>query len=188
MMQRASPDMFPSKRAVTQTDPHLVWKFVIKDWNLITLWVGYDGCEAKHLDLNLSYLPALACFDIEYWRTMLIPDTNQDRVVLLKAQWRQQYMRDLRRAISHEVYAVDGQTLQDGSWKMGTLHQWCIRTWNNYSHSEFGRNQYLSRCREKQIIPYAQELNNDGECSHFMPMSVITGYHIRLDKTFYKEC
>jgi len=130
----------------------------------VTLWVGYDGCEAKTVDLDLSYCPALACFDIEYQRVMLIP-AGQDSLLLFKAQLKQKHMNDLRHAISREVFIVDGRTLQDGSWKMGMLHQWCIRTWNAFSHSEFGCNQYLIRCREKKIVPYAQELNNESECS-----------------------
>jgi hypothetical protein len=178
--------MFTSKEDLAQTDVPLVWKFTIKDSNLVTLWVGYDGCEARTVDLDLSYCPVLACFDIEYWRAMLIPETSQDALLLFKARWKQKYMDDLRHAISREVYTVDGRTLQNGSWKMGMLHQWCIRTWNKFSHSEFGCNEYLKYCREKNIVPYAQELNNNSECSLIdaQPMRLNAGYCIRLDQTF----
>jgi hypothetical protein len=178
--------MFTSKEDLAPTDVPLVWKFAIKASNRMTLWVGYDGCEAKTVDLDLSYCPALACFDIECCRAMLIPETSQDTLPLLKAQWKKKYMNDLRHAISREICTVDGRTLQDGSWKMGMLHQWCIRTWNTFSHSEFGCNQYLIRCREKKIIPYAQELSHESECFHgyAQPRGLKPGYRIRLDETF----
>jgi len=183
--------MFRSKENLTQSDAPLVWKYAIKDSNLITLWVGYDGGEARNVDLDLSYCPALACFDIEYWQAMFIPVTIDNRLELLKVKLKQQRMQDLRRAISLDVITVDRRTLQDGSWKMARLHQWCTRTLDDFSHSEFGCNQYLIHCREKKKVPYAQELKNEGECfhvySHWQPMCLKPGCRIRLDPTFYEE-
>ena len=152
-------DDFPNADTLLQLDEqHLIWKFSKMEDKLATIHVGYHGCLACAFDMHMSYILAFVCFDLEYWRAMLLPHTLNNGNILLKVQMHQRYMQNLRIAMATSISNADASQLREGSWNMAIGNEWCIRTWNNYSHSPFGRTQYLEKCQKNGQVPYSQTL------------------------------
>jgi hypothetical protein len=156
-------DTWPPTDNLGLEGKHLVWKFGQGDPDFVSFVVGYEACEAQTVDIHISYVPALASFDIEYWRVMLLPQLSRHHNIPSRLQMEQKYMQSLRLAISEEIFVRETAQLRYGLWEMAIIHEWCIRTWNNYSHSDFGRAEYVKKCSMQNIVPYAQQLTEKSE-------------------------
>jgi hypothetical protein len=179
-------DVWPHQRDLALDPTHMVWKFVHTDPNSVTLLCALEGHQISQVDLHISLLPALACFDVEYWRILLLPQTMGRQDNMLRVETEQRYMQNVRLAITDSLLAAERSELQSGVGRIDLLHQWCTRTWNGFSHSKYGRGQYLESCAQENVIPYAREITKLSELSHFTILCPFT--HIllraRVDKIF----
>jgi hypothetical protein len=131
----------------------------------VAFHVGDDlRVEVETFDIHTSYVPVLACMDIEYWKAIHLPETDA-RGVMNKSYFKQKYMQDLRIALVGSLREADKGKLRDGSWKMDICHGWGVRTWNDFSHSDFGRGEYKKWCQKKKKVPYDQNLTEKSESS-----------------------
>lgn len=179
-------DVWPQKHNLTLDTTHMVWKFVHGDLNSVTLMCALEGHQVSQVDLHISFLPALACFDIEYWRILLLPHTLGRQDNRLRVETEQRYMQNIRLAITDSLLGAERSKLKSGVSRIDVLHQWCTRTWNGFSHSTYGRGQYVQACTKENIIPYAREITKLSESSDF---TVVCPFqhphpHARVDKIF----
>jgi hypothetical protein len=160
LFQLLSMDVWPSSpRHLDLRSSHVRWEFAIQGSHF-QLVVSYPNQQLRTVKLHESYIPALACFDLEYWKVILArPEPNDVRKIELMIT----YMQNMRQATTDAIVGGDQDRLQDGSWKMDILHQWSIRTWSRFSHSEWGRKEYLDSCEQKNITPYRLELSDQSE-------------------------
>lgn len=158
-------DSWPALHELTVDDQHLHWKFEHISADLVTLLVSSRDGASRQARLQVTYIPPLACFDLEYWAAMDLPYVIDDPVQSLKVKMMKTYMQNMRHTIVEAIFAAEERSLLDGSWPMGVARQWLIRTWNNFSHSDFGRAQYILKCQEKQRQPYRQDLTTEREHS-----------------------
>jgi hypothetical protein len=137
---------------------HMLWKFKRKTVDLVELIIVSQKRQSRRT-LKDIYSPALACLDLAYWKMMDMDDGVIAPMELRRNQLHKKYMHMLRHTFIKALFAADAKKLQDGSWDLDVARPWSIRTWNKFSHSEFGRSNYISRCQSTGKTPYAQNLS-----------------------------
>jgi len=150
----------------------LIWKFdyIRPDVQILHVFLA-DGSRQR-AEVNLRYVPVLVCFDLEYWMAMNQNDTAPHPGEVLKRRMLKTYMHNLRCATVRDILAADKDELRDGTWHMEILHQWSIRTWNDYTHSDFGRARYEKSCNTKRLKPYDQVITIKGMYSEIDAVTI----------------
>jgi len=144
---------------------HIVWRFKhTDDPNVITFFIRRRGHEPSRVDLHLRYIPVVACFGLEYWHARESYNLTQNNMEEgKKRQMFTRYLHALRSDFVDAILAAGRRELLNGSWKTHVIDRWAIRTWNNFSHSSWGRRQYKERCTRHNIMPYTQTLTTARE-------------------------
>jgi hypothetical protein len=141
-------DKWPNERDdLSIPNHHLIWSFRRHGDNdpTVTFRVEEDR-TARQVGLHSKYCLVLACFDLEYW----IEIGNGAPTETKKRQLRK-YFYQLRSDAVEEILAAQGNELRLGTKNLTALRDWSIRTWHNYRHTPFGRQQYAIRDASKKV-------------------------------------
>jgi hypothetical protein len=176
-------DKWPSVHENLTLDNHLVWRFQQLDNDrFLKLWITWLGHAPSQADIPMSCIPALACFDLEYWITMALEieggvKSNETEIV-------QKYMQNVREAIVEDILKANDRMRRDVSWSLDSIHEWSVRTLCGCPHSDFGRQKYTRKCQTEGILPYRQDVTMDGEFSKFLILNTLTFDGPRLAAIF----
>jgi hypothetical protein len=153
-------DAWPNERDdLSIPDHHPIWSFRRHRGEAPTVTFRVEEDEkVQQVDIHLKYGPPLACFDLEYWKEI----SNGSPTEIKQHQLRK-YLHQLRRDIAEEIFGDDSERVKLGTKEILALHPWSQRTWFNFRHTPFGRQNYLERCRQKDLKPYGAHLRADGE-------------------------
>jgi hypothetical protein len=148
---------WPSLHGDLSLGDHMLWKFSRITPDLVQLVTVSTGCQAR-TTLKDTYIPVLACFDLEYWQVMDMDEGSTDILESRRSRLHKKYMHNLRHAFVKNLFAADKDDLKNGSWDLGLARAWSIRTWNRCSHSEYGRSDYNTLCQKMGKTPYTEKL------------------------------
>jgi hypothetical protein len=154
-------DKWPSARNLSLTATHLLWRFERSGTDLIKFFVAVPGVSFREVDLPIAFVPILGCFDLEYWNTMALNEVEGDVAMSLRVQMMKKYMQSMQLGIVEVIFSATDEERQDPTWKTNVAHGWSTRTFNNFSHSDFSRGEYLKWCKRKHCVPYGHTLTTE---------------------------
>ena len=154
-------DEWPSVRDLGLTADHIIWRFQLSGNDRIKIFVASPNTPSQAVDLPVAFVPILGCFDLEYWIVMSLIEVDGDILKSLKARTKKKYMQNMRKGVVDEILSATEKQQQDLKWNI--LHQWSTRTFARFTHSDFGRREYLKNCAKKSIIPYSKTFTSEGK-------------------------
>ena len=158
-------DDWPAYNDLALDGSHWIWRFLPdhSEPALVHLLLESPLPSHHELVLHRDCVPQLACLDLEYWDAMTMAVEPDDEAGVLRMTMRRKYLQTVRNRISNALSKAEPGAPLDRSLLMDIAYKWSIRTVNHYTHSPFGREQYVKRCMEKRLVPYLQKLTHEGE-------------------------